>query len=166
MSGKIDRAESLIGSISKWLNWIGGFSLVAMLAIIVADVIGVKLFKSPVPGAPEFTSLMGLIVIAFATAYTLFLKGHIQVEFLVMRLPLRGQTISKVLVSLFGLALFVLLSWHSYEYGSMLQSTGEVSMTQRIPLYPFAYAIAFCSIPVCLVLIVDIIKTVMKAGKK
>ena len=166
MSSKIDRCEELAGSISKWLNWFGGVGLVAMLGIMVADIIGVKLFKWPVPGAPEIISFMGVVVVAFAIAYTLFVRGHIQVEFFVMRLPQRGQAILNALVSLLGLGLFALLVWQSYEYGSSLQNTGEVSMTQRIPLFPFAYAIAFCSIPVCLLLLVKIFKSVMKAVKK
>jgi len=165
MVSKIDRWEKCVQSLSRWLNWVGGVALVAMLGLTVVDVIGIKFFRWPVPGAPEMVGFIGVMVIAFAMAYTLFVRGHIQVEFFVMRMPKRGQAISTAFVSLLGLALFVLLAWQSYEYGLVLQTTGEVSMTRRIPFYPFVYAMAFCCIPVCLVLLADILKSVMKAVK-
>ena len=43
-----------------------------------------------------------------------------------------------------------------------LQVKGEVSMTQGIPFYPFIYGIAFCSISVFLVLLVQCIRVVAK----
>ena len=139
--------------------------MVAMLSLTMVDVIGIKLFRWPVPGAPEMVGFLGVVVIAFAMTYTLFVRGHIQVEFFVMHMPKKGQLVSTALVSLLGLLLFALLSWQSFEYGHMLQTTGEVSMTQRIPFYPFVYAMAFCCIPVCLVLLLDFIQSVMKAVK-
>jgi hypothetical protein len=44
MSSKLDRFESVIDSLSDWLNWIAGVALVLMLALIAVDIIGAKLF--------------------------------------------------------------------------------------------------------------------------
>jgi len=139
---------------------------VAMLVLTTTDIVGVKLFKWPVPGAVEMVGFLGAVIISFAMAYTLLIRGHIQVEFFVQHLPRRGQAATTAIVSLMGLGLFILLAWQSYEYGRILYTTGEVSMTQRIPFYPFVYAIAFCCIPVCLVLVMDFIKSIMKVVKK
>ena len=166
MSGKIDRLERLANSSSNWLNWVAGVGLVAMLALIVADIIGIKLFSQPVPGGIEIVAFLGVVVIAFAIAYTQVLRGHIRVEFVVMRLPPRAQAIIAAFMWLFSLALFILLGWQSVEYGLSLQASGTVSMTQRIPFYPFVHAIAFCCITVCLVLVVEFLKSVTKAVKK
>ena len=166
MSGKIDRWEEFGSSFSRWLNWVAGAGLVAMLSLTVADIIGIKLFKWPIPGAIEMVSFLGIVVTAFAIAYTLVLRGHIQVEFLVMHLPQRVQASITAFVSLLGLLLFALLAWRSYDFGRVLQTTGEVSMTQRIPFYPFVHAIALCCLPVCLVLLLQFLRSVMKAVKK
>jgi len=83
-----------------------------------------------------------------------------------MRLPTRVRAYVDSFVHLLGIVLFALLAWRSYEYGRVLQDTGEVSMTQGIPFYPFVYAIALCCIPVCLVLLVELLKSVLKAVKK
>lgn len=140
--------------------------MVVMLGITVVDVFGGKVLKSPVPGGIEVVGFLGVVVAAFAIAYTKVLGGHIQVEFFVMRLPRRAQAGVHAFVTLLGLALFILLAWQSYAYGMVLQTSGEVSMTQRIPFYPFVYAIAVACIPVCLVLFLEFIKSTLKAVGK
>ena len=165
MRDVIERLEVFANSFSKWMNWIAGVGLVAMLGLVVADVIGIKIFSNPIPGAIEIVAFSGVVVTAFAIAYTHILRGHIKVEFLIMRLPQRAQAIISSFVLLLGVLLFALLAWRSFEFGRVLQSTGEVSMTQGIPFYPFVHAIAFCCIPVCLVLLVEMIKSVLKAVK-
>jgi TRAP-type C4-dicarboxylate transport system permease small subunit len=132
----------------------------------VVDVIGIKLFNRPIPGGIEVVAFLGVVVTAFAIAYTQFLRGHIQVEFVVMRLPQRAQSVIAAFVALLGLVLFILLAWQSVEYGLSLAAKGTVSMTQRIPFYPFVHAVAFCCIPVCLLLLVEFIRSVMKAVKR
>ena len=166
MQNTIERIERFTGAISKWLNWVAGIGLVGMLGLIVSDVIGIKIFNNPIPGAIEIVAFLGVMVTAFAIAYTYILRGHIRVEFFIIRLPARMQSIIASFVCILGIILFILLAWRSYEYGRVLQSTGEVSMTQGIPFYPFVYALAFCCIPVCLVLLVELLKSILKAVAK
>ena len=158
----IERLDKWAKLISNWIVWIGGAGVVLMLALTVADIIGVKIFKTPVPGAIEIVAFLGIIITAFGMAYTQAQHGNIQVEFFVTRLPKRVRAVFGVLTSLLGFILFALLAWQSVRYGINLQQSGEVSMTSRIPFYPFVYAIAFCCIPVCFVLIVEMLKNIMK----
>ena len=160
------KLEKTASTLSHLLKWVAGAGLIGMLGLTVADIIGIKLFRSPVPGAIELVGFIGVVVIAFALAYTEVLHGNIQVEFFVMRMPRRWQASIGAFVSFLGLVLFALLAWQSYNFARVLQSTGEVSMTQNIAFYPFVYAIAFCCIPLCLVLLAKCLKSVMKAIKK
>jgi len=162
----IERLDRLAQVFSRWVSWVAGLGVVAMLGLTVADVIGIKAFKSPVPGAIELVAFLGIIITAFSIAYTQQQKAHIQVEFFVLRLPPRWRAGVAAFTSLLGLILFVLLCWQSFEYGTSLLVAGEVSMTSRIPVYPFVYAIAFCCIPVCLVLLVECLKSIQKAMAK
>lgn len=140
--------------------------MVAMLALTVADVVGIKLLKTSMPGGMDLADLMGIVVTGFAIAFTKILRGHVSVEILVMRLPRRAQDGLSAFVSLLGLALFILLVWQSFVYGRLLQTAGEASMTYGISKYPFAYAMALAGIPVCLVLILDFIRSLSKAVAK
>lgn len=172
MSGKIERLEKFAHSSSHWVNWIAGVGLVAMFGLIVADIIGIKFaqmgvkFFQPIPGGIEMVAFLGVVVTGFAIAFTQVRRGHIQVEFFVMLLPKHARAGVTAFVSLLGMVLFGLLAWQSCEFGHTLQTTGEVSMTQRIPFYPFVYAIAFCCLPICLLLLVDFIKSMTRAVKK
>jgi TRAP-type C4-dicarboxylate transport system permease small subunit len=162
----IDRLDKIAKTFSRWVSWIAGLGVVSMLALTVADIVGVKLFKSPIPGAIETVAFLGVVITAFSIAYTQSQHAHIQVEFFVLRLPLRLRAGVAAFVSILSIVLFALLSWQSFKYGYSLQSAGELSMTSRIPFYPFVYAIAFCCIPVCLVLLVELLKSVMKVVAK
>jgi len=166
MSAKIDRFRKLSGSFSQWLNWVAGAGLVVMLGLTAADILGVKFFNYPIPGAIEFVGFLGVVVVAFGIAYTQVLRGHIQVEFFITKLPKRMQGGVTAFVSLLGIVLFALLAWQSYHLGHNLQVSGEVSMTQRIPFYPFVYAIAFCCLSVCLVLSEEFLRSFIKMVKK
>lgn len=162
MSSEVNGFEKVAHSLSKWLNWIAGAGLVLMLALVVVDIIAAKVFKWPIPGGIEMVGFLGVIVISFAIAYTQVLRGHIEIEFLVTRLPKTAQKVIAGVVYCLGMVLFALLAWKSYDYGHVLQVSGEVSMTQEIPFYPFVYSIAFCSISVFLVLLVQLFRTVIK----
>ena len=106
MADKVRRLERFANSFSRWLNWVAGVGLVAMVSLTVADIIGMKLFKQPIPGAIEMVGFLGVVVTAFAIAYTLVLRGHIQVEFFVMRMPGHVQAAITAFISLLGMALF------------------------------------------------------------
>ncbi|MGD9115669.1 MAG: TRAP transporter small permease [Dehalococcoidia bacterium] len=169
MSGKMERLERFIDSFSNWLNWVAGAGLLAILGLTIADIFGIKLaqagvpFFRPIPGGIEVVAFLGVVVTAFAIAYTQRLRGHIRVEFVVMRLPERVQAGIAAFIWLLSFILFALLAWQSVEYGLSLQAKGTVSMTQRIPFYPFVHAIAFCCIPVCMALALEVYKSIRKA---
>jgi bacteriorhodopsin len=65
--------------------------------------------------------------------------------------------------SFLSLVLFVLVLWQSYVYGQSLQRAGEIGSTSHLPFYPFAYLIAFCCIPVCLVFLMEVLKSLAEA---
>jgi TRAP-type C4-dicarboxylate transport system permease small subunit len=169
MSGKIERLERFVDSFSNWLNWVAGAGLLGILGLTIADIFGIKLaqagvpFFRPIPGGIEVVAFLGVVVTGFAIAYTQLLRGHIRVEFVVMRLPPRAQAVISAFIWFLSFLLFALLAWQSVEYGLSLQAKGTVSMTQRIPFYPFVHAIALCCLPVCLALALECFKSVRKA---
>ena len=68
--------------------------------------------------------------------------------------------------SIISVCLFVAMAWYSFKYAGKLRSTGEVSMTQKIPFYPFVYGMAVCFLATLLVLIMDFVKSIKKAADK
>jgi TRAP-type C4-dicarboxylate transport system permease small subunit len=158
----VDSFEKIVNKASYWVNWVAGIGLVAMLALITCDIIGNKVFKSPVPGAIEFVGFLGVIVIACSIAYTQVINGHIEVEFLVRRLSEKAQNVVTCIVSVLGIVLFTIIAWRSVDYGLKLQASGEVSMTQEIPFYPFVHVIALCCVLVALVLAAQLLQKIIR----
>jgi TRAP-type C4-dicarboxylate transport system permease small subunit len=137
-----------------------------MFLVNFVDVVGAKLFTWPLPGSVEVISFSQIVAIAPAIAFTLILGRHIRVEFIVDRFPTRIRAALSSISSFFSLVLFLMILWQSYLYGGSLQKAGEIGSTSRIPFYPFAYVIAFCSIPVCLVFLMEVVKSLREVFKR
>ena len=152
--------------LSKWFYWIAGAGLIGMLVLVVADIFGIKVLSNPIPGGIEVVGFLGVVVIGFAIAYVQVLHGHIQVDFVIMKLPPRPKAAIDTLTTFLGVVFFAVLAWRTLDYGQSLQISGEVSMTQKIPFYPFVYALAACYLVTLLVLLVEFLKAIMKVGKR
>ena len=160
----LDKLERFNRRLSNWFEWIGLLGLLVMMVITCIDVVGAKVFRSPLLGALDIVMLAQTVAIAFAASMVLILGRHIQVEFFVARLPRRAQAVINSIVPLIGLGLFMGIVWRLSVLGHLFQTTGEYSATIHIPYYPFAYGIALASIPVCLVFLLEFLKSL--TGKK
>jgi TRAP-type C4-dicarboxylate transport system permease small subunit len=145
-----------------WLEGVGAIALLTMMVITCVDVVGAKMFLYPVPGSIDIVMLAQVVAVSFATASGLILGRHITVEFFFVMLPNWAQAVVEVIVSLLGLLLFSFIVWRLGIYGHYMHTGGEVSATARIPLYPFAYGIAFALIPVCLVFFVQLVNAALR----
>jgi TRAP-type C4-dicarboxylate transport system permease small subunit len=161
----VNRMDKFTRAISRSLQWVGLIGFLAMFMVNFIDVVGAKLFLWPLPGATEIISFSQIVAVAPAIAFVLILGRHIRVEFIVMRLPRRIQAAISSMSSFLGFVIFVLIFWQSYLYGQSLQRAGEIGSTSHIPFYPFAYLIAFCSIPVCLIFLLEVVKSIAEGVK-
>jgi TRAP-type C4-dicarboxylate transport system permease small subunit len=160
-----DRAEKYIVFFTKLLLGVAGAGLVGMLVLIVADVIGIKIFSNPVPGGIELVAFLAVIAIAFSVPLTQAQRGHVAVDFIIERFPRRPRLVIECLTMLMSVALFALLTAYTFRYAGQLQASGEVSMTQKIPFYPFVYGMAVCFLAASLVLVLQFIRAARKLGR-
>jgi TRAP-type C4-dicarboxylate transport system permease small subunit len=163
---ELDKFEKFNNRLSGWFEWVGVAGLLAVMLVTNIDVIGAKLFLSPLRGTIDMVMLFQLVAVAFACASTLIIGRHVRVEFFVTRLPRRAQAIINSIVSLIGLGLFILIIWRLCALGYSFQSGGETTATAHIPVYPFAYLAALASIPVCLVLLHEFLSSLAKVAKR
>jgi TRAP-type C4-dicarboxylate transport system permease small subunit len=159
----LNQLDRVIRGFSRSLEWVGVIGILLMFLVNFIDVVGAKLFRWPFPGSVEIISFSQIVAVAPAIAFTLILGRHIRVEFIIDRFPKRIRAAITSISSFFSLILFVLLLWQSFLYGESLQKAGEIGSTSHLPLYPFAYLIALCSIPVCLVFLMEILQSLAEA---
>ena len=161
----LEKFEKFNKKISEIAQWIGFAALFLIVVLTCVDVVGAKVFRTPVFGALDVVILSQLIAISFAVAITLIVGRHVQVEFFVMLLPKRLQNGIDCIVNFLGLVLFILIVWRLFDYGYGMQIGGEESMTAGIPLAPFAYAAAVGCIPVCLICLQKLLTSIGKTIK-
>jgi TRAP-type C4-dicarboxylate transport system permease small subunit len=162
----LQRFETFNQKISSVIEWVGLTGFLAVMLITTVDVIGAKVFLSPVFGALDIVVQAQLIAMSFAAAATLIAGRHVAVEFFVPLLPKPLQKVVDVFVNLLGLALFVIIVWRLTEYAYSLQTVNELTPTARIPLYPFAYGAAVASVPVCLVYLYYLLESIVRLVKR
>jgi TRAP-type C4-dicarboxylate transport system permease small subunit len=161
-----NKFENFNRRLSDWCEWLAVAAMLLMMVITCVDVVGAKVFLRPVFGAIDIVQLSQIVAISFAAGMTLILGRHIQVEFFFNLLPWRVQAVTDSFVHLLGLGLFIVIIWRLFALGHSFQTTGEYTATAYIPVYPFAYAIAVACIPVCLVLFLEFLKSLMKREQK
>jgi len=162
----LQRFETFNQKISLGIEWVGLIGFLVIMVITTLDVIGAKVFLSPIFGALDIIMQAQLIAMSFAAAATLIAGRHVAVEFFVPLLPKRLQKVVAVFVNLLGLALFAILVWRLTEYAYALQIDNEVTPTARIPLYPFAYGTALACIPACLAYLCYLLESLVQLVKR
>jgi TRAP-type C4-dicarboxylate transport system permease small subunit len=159
----LSKLEKFSRWLSGWFEWIGMAALLLMMVITFIDVVGGKLFTWRLAGSIDIVMVSQAVAIAFAAAMLLILDKHVQITFLVDRLPKRTQAVTKSIIHFLELGLFILIVWRLFVFGHYMQTGGEGTGTIRIPLYPFGYGMAIALIPVCLVIILRLVNSLARA---
>jgi TRAP-type transport system small permease protein len=141
------RVEGALERMSNWFNLVAVGALLLMFAVMVVDILSSKIFNRPIVATVDVTSLLALVVASFSVSRTILAGRHIEVDFIVARLPRGARKTCNTIASFVSLAFFFFIVWRSFLYGYSLQVTGESSLTTHIPMAPFAYGIAIACIP-------------------
>ncbi|MBP8625131.1 MAG: TRAP transporter small permease [Syntrophorhabdaceae bacterium] len=145
--------------LSKLMNVIACIALTFIMLLTVADVV-LRLFGHPIIGTFEMVGMGGAVAMGFGIPLTSWMRGHIFVDFFVLKMPKAGQNIINTITRLMSIVLFFLVGYNLMIYATDLYRSGEVSLTIKLPFYPIAYGMGICCFVECLVLICDIIKII------
>ena len=143
--------------ISRVLNGIAGIALTFMMFLTVADV----LFRAgdhPIIGTYEIVGLALALVVGFGIPQGSLDRGHVYMEFLLVKLSKRGKNVMNTFTRVLCLILFAFIGYNLFIVGAGFQATGEVSPTIKLPFYPVAYGVAVCCLLECIVFIFDIVR--------
>lgn len=146
-----------IRELSRFINLIAGIALTFMMSLTVADII-LRFFRIPIVGTYELVAFSGAVVIGFAVPLTSWMRGHVYVDFFILRFSQKTRNIINTATRFLGICLFIMIGWNLISYGMDLRKSGEVSITLQMPFYPVAYGVGVCCFIQCLVLLCDILK--------
>jgi len=158
--------ERISNVLSRWVSWIAGGFLVAIMLITVVNIV-LRAVYVPVGGLSVGVGFLSAIVVAFALGYTQIKRGHVAIDIVVSRFSPRVQAIIDSIIYLMSMVLFGLIAWqvaslagHHWEVGSTAESLWN------IVFFPFMYMVALGCVLLCLVLLVDFLKSLAQAVKK
>lgn len=143
-------------SINRIIYLVAGFALMFMMLLTAADVI-MREFEKPIIGTYELVGLSAVVVIGFCIPYTTSMKSHISVDFFTTKLSRKAQARLMLFTRLFGIFLFAIIGYNLLIMAHDLYSSGEVSLTIKLPFYPIAIGIGLCCFMQTFTLIVDFI---------
>jgi TRAP-type C4-dicarboxylate transport system permease small subunit len=135
-----DRLLALEAAATRWTRWLalaGGWVLLAVGGLTVADALLRKFLARPIPGAFEGSELLLAGVIFLGLPYTGLTDGHVSVDLASGRLSPRGQAL---VVGLNALVCAVLMGFIAYQMGQLAAEygrTGRTTITTRLPVLPF-----------------------------
>jgi len=148
------KLEGLVTGLSRILNNIAGFCMVLVMALVVVNILLRALFKHPILGAYEYVVYTTAVMIGLTLAYCAVQNGHIAVDFIVERLPLKAQAVIDTLINATALLFWAACAWQTCDYAQRMTVNGVVSPTTQIPVAPFIYLVAFGLLALSLVLLV------------
>lgn len=136
------RPPSVLALANRVLGVVAAAVLFAMMVLTFADVWGRYLLRQPVFGGYEVTEfLMGVLI--FAGLPILCAKeGHVTIDILDGVTPKRFVRWQRVAVNAICAACLAYLSWRLFRLAGDLYRGNEVTMTLKVPHYPFCYAFA------------------------
>lgn len=150
----------LIQTLSRALCAVCIFVLIPLMLLTSVDVIGRFFFSKPIPGGVEISSYMLAVFILAGLAYTQQVKGNVQVEFFIAKLPPRAQYIINTLTTLLSLFIIALIAWQGTI--DFMHDT-NVSDMLRIPRWPFKALVPLAAVLLCLELCIDLVENLTKA---
>ena len=119
-----------------------GFCIVGVMLLVVLNIILRKIVKQPILGAYELVGYLTALAVSLALARCALDKGHIALDFILKKLPVKLRAIVNLFIHLTGLVFWSLCAWSLALYAKDLMDNGVVSTTAQIPLYPFVLLIA------------------------
>src|SRR3990172_2138838 len=130
--------DRLFGGLVSGINVAASIWVLALMALISADVIGRGAFNAPIPGVPEIVKFSIVAMVWSQMAYTLRAGKHLRTTIGLALMPAAGQRAVLVLNALVGVAMFACIAWLSVgELASSWEfDTFEGAYPVRIPVWP------------------------------
>lgn len=155
----LNRLDAVSRFVNRALAGLAGVALVAMMLFTVFDVV-MRALGRPVAGSFEVIGWLSAVAMALALGYVQVHRGHVAMTLLTGRLEGRPLALLEVITGLMSMGLFAAVAWFLFRYGQVLQSTGSLSETLRIVIYPWVYVVTVGFAGLTLALFLDLLRSI------
>jgi TRAP-type transport system small permease protein len=158
--------ERLVTKVTKWLIYFAGGLMGIMMLLTMVHVVGRYAFNHPIYGQSELVTLVQVVAISAAGAYTVIARRHVTIGIIVDRLPPRHQLLADIFSYSVSLFFTAVASWRTFVYATTLAQEGKTTETLKILFAPFYYMVAVGWLLLSLGIIVVLIDSFRKVVKK
>lgn len=134
----MERVTGAIQRVNRWLHYVAGAMLLALMSLTVIDVVGRTFFNNPFRGTVELTEMTMIMIIYLGFGHAEHEGDHISVDIVYVKLRRQAQLVVTVFTGLFGVVVIGLLTWHLYRFAGVLDAGGYTTAVWRIPQGPVA----------------------------
>jgi len=153
----MSRFLKVIQGISLGGESLGRIVLLVMMFLISADTIARYVFHSPIDGTMELSEFFMIAIVYPSLAYAQYLKAHVRVELLVIRLSERAQNILGIFTDTIGVILWVIIGWKGLDMAIRAWVFSDTtSGILPLPLFPAKILIPLGAALLCIQLMLDI----------
>jgi TRAP-type C4-dicarboxylate transport system permease small subunit len=155
----VDKYEKVVRFLATATFYVTMLGLSVIAGLTFLDVCLRYLLNRPILGVYDITRVMLIVTVACAFGYTQMIRGNMAIDFLIQKLGRRPKAVVASVHDAVALALFLVITFEAFRHGNALRLTGDATETVLIPFYPFVYLIAFNTGVVCLILILQFVKS-------
>lgn len=154
--------ERGLETFTRYVSIIGQVTLMAMVALTVVDVVLRRIFNRPLSASLELTEIMLVVVVFTSVAYCGMKKSHVSIDAVASRLPSKVQKVLHCIVDFLSVLLFITMGWGSIVLALDKLETQSVTGILPIPVYPFVFWVAFGSLLLAVVLLLQFFNSVLR----
>jgi C4-dicarboxylate transporter DctQ subunit len=150
----VDAINSVFQKFYKGLQYISCFMLVALMALLLANILCRGIFRAPIFGTFEGVSYMSMFVVIFALAFNENQDGNVTVTLVLEYLKPKARNILEIVGGLFSLGMSVFITYDSILLVQSKYTKGDLTNNLFIPQWIFVVAltVGFFLLSVCLLL--------------
>ena len=137
-------SKKTIEKASAVLNNVSCTALAVLMILITLNVILRVLFKSPIPGAYDYSGFLTIMIIGCGLAYCSLENGHIEITYFVDKFNKKIQNIVTASGRMISFIFLCIYSYSLFAHAARLMKAKEVSVTTKTPVYIFIYLLAVC----------------------
>ena len=160
---KVIAALDKVGVFSKWTNVVGLTAIFLLICMTFVDVILRYVFNRPMEGQTDITEVVLILAVYLAITHTYNMKSHVTVDLVTASLAPRSRLVLEFITTLLGLFTFVLIAWRATARTIYDISVDSIHRMQvPIPRAPFDALIVLGVVMLCLLLLRDVLRNVVK----
>lgn len=119
------------------MNLFGASSIMVLIFLVTADVIGRYAFNNPLPGQMEITEMLMIMAIFSGMAYTQRVGGHVRMDVFCTKV-LKGRLyhVNEFFTIVLSLLSYAVVTVYSFKHTVGAFQSGSISIYLGIPLWP------------------------------